>query len=522
MSIFRETFVHCPCSLFKIFLRTKLTSKFEQSVDLQCKSEATKDNTKKTDFQRGIGLLEKSLNYLIPLANTVINSLDYIKLTVLRFIRSGHLRRGDSHINSSRSEAIHFPKSKSPKTWLEFMKRFGMIFLFCFGRKKGPQMDLFNFKKKDIETSKKSTTTKKQATEDNIIKDDNGHIEIHGFRKPLDISKSSLSLIQNYVLQDKPRLRAKTTNETIKKEKESWSPLDSIYKPTMPIKWLRTGSAPDIAYEVWHSPPEVYDWVYGFDADCEPPDRHRLKWNWLYRSWGYYSQHEVLHRCTLYSFMKAQRRCARKEFWQVFDLENTFRVELQLLGLHLWFVKCRCVDLGLPLSSKLSSRLFKMMVEQLPNRFRKNIEGLKTQWQQNCEKALLHLMVSLDNASDDFKKDDQAYAKTIWKGYTYTCMYMYTFLFFFFFLLCVECNSELYLSDRDMDHDVLYLWTEYILREKQNLEKISRNDFFNGWWAYGPVPSLDDRARIRQKLIDGHSTISSLLSQTQTGTTYYF
>lgn len=73
--------------------------------------------------------------------------------------------------------------------------------------------------------------------------------------------------------------------------------------------------APPIAYQVWHSPPEVYDRVYGFESDCEPPDRHNIQWKWLYKAWGYYSDREVRYRCGLYCYMKAQRRCARQEFW---------------------------------------------------------------------------------------------------------------------------------------------------------------------------------------------------------------
>ena len=55
--------------------------------------------------------------------------------------------------------------------------------------------------------------------------------------------------------------------------------------------------SPSSAYEIWHSPPEVYDRIYGFESDCEPPDRHNISWNWLYKLWGYYSDREVRYRC---------------------------------------------------------------------------------------------------------------------------------------------------------------------------------------------------------------------------------
>ena len=45
--------------------------------------------------------------------------------------------------------------------------------------------------------------------------------------------------------------------------------------------------APTIALEIWNTSPEVYDRVYGFEADCEPPDRDNISWNWLYKLWGY-------------------------------------------------------------------------------------------------------------------------------------------------------------------------------------------------------------------------------------------
>ena len=102
--------------------------------------------------------------------------------------------------------------------------------------------------------------------------------------------------------------------------------------------------SPAIAYEIWHSPPEVYDKIYGFESDCEPPDRHNISWKWLYKLWGYYSEREIRYRCALYTYMKSQRRCMNEQFWEIFELENTFRVELQLLCLHIWFAKIRMTD----------------------------------------------------------------------------------------------------------------------------------------------------------------------------------
>ncbi|ETO18964.1 hypothetical protein RFI_18278 [Reticulomyxa filosa] len=231
-------------------------------------------------------------------------------------------------------------------------------------------------------------------------------------RKALDPSKSSLSFFQKRVLEDKKKKDRNRANKKavipgIESAREvsslDTSPLPSIYEPTMPLSRLKKAvvvtavsnnnnsddndddmdsndntivkRSPVIAYQVWHSPPEVYDAIYGFDADCEPPDRHNLKWNWLYKAWGYYSERKFFHRCCLYAFVKAQRRCARNEFWKIFELENSFRVQLQLLGLHMWLVKCRCLQFPMPKSVKLSRKMFQTMTEQLPNRFAKHIQG---------------------------------------------------------------------------------------------------------------------------------------------------
>jgi len=236
--------------------------------------------------------------------------------------------------------------------------------------------------------------------------------------------------------------------------------------------------SPRIAYEIWHSPPEVYDMIYGFESDCEPPDRHNISWRWLYTLWGYYSGREIRYRCGLYTYMKAQRRCMNEAFWEIFELENTFRVELQLLCLHIWIAKIRMIDgWGLKQGHKLVYKAFKCFFDQLPNRFGQHLRGSKSKWEQDCQQACLHFAVSLDHAKEDYESgDEMAFAKVIW--------------------------NELYLSNRDMQHDLLYLWTEYIVQELESMKKVSNNEFINGWWRFGKIPSIEDRARVRQRIID--------------------
>lgn len=126
-------------------------------------------------------------------------------------------------------------------------------------------------------------------------------------------------------------------------------------------------SLPDRIYDIWFEKPEVDDPIYGLDPDCEcphlfvsqtkggySPNVHRFMLS-LYEMWGYFSEREIRHRCSMFSYMKAQRRCARPQFWEIFDLEDSFLVELQILAVHLWCVddisikveSCRVTDFDL-------------------------------------------------------------------------------------------------------------------------------------------------------------------------------
>eukprot|EP00484_Ammonia_sp_Unknown_P023516 CAMPEP_0197024826 /NCGR_PEP_ID=MMETSP1384-20130603/5312_1 /TAXON_ID=29189 /ORGANISM="Ammonia sp." /LENGTH=422 /DNA_ID=CAMNT_0042453281 /DNA_START=78 /DNA_END=1346 /DNA_ORIENTATION=+ len=336
----------------------------------------------------------------------------------------------------------------------------------------------------DTATSSSSTSNAPSKTNQDpnaVTTGNEKHIEVHAYRSLITIAPEpdqiklddlSLSFTERQAAKHQKRTHAKliekldecSANHELDESEENLKSMG---------KW-----SPAIAYEIWHSPPEVYDKIYGFEADCEPPDRHNISWKWLYKLWGYYGEREVRYRCALYTYMKAQRRCMNEQFWEVFELENTFRVELQLLCLHIWFAKIRMIDgWGLQKGHKLCYKTFKMFFEQLPNRFGQHLSGSKSRWEQDCQQACLHFAVSLDHAKEDYESgDQQAFSKVIW--------------------------NELYLSNRDMQHDLLFLWTEYILQELDRMKQVSNNEFLNGWWKFGPIPTAEDRTRVRKRIID--------------------
>ena len=162
---------------------------------------------------------------------------------------------------------------------------------------------------------------------------------IHSDPDEIDINELSLSFTERRAA----RMQKKNQKKLVSKLGHEPTEDDWLDESDKNIKSMGKWS-PAIAYEIWHSPPEVYDKIYGFESDCEPPDRHNISWKWLYKLWGYYSEREVRYRCALYTYMKAQRRCMNEQFWEIYELENTFRVELQLLCLHIWFAKIRMTD----------------------------------------------------------------------------------------------------------------------------------------------------------------------------------
>mmetsp|Transcript_48145 Transcript_48145/g.79805 ORF Transcript_48145/g.79805 Transcript_48145/m.79805 type:complete len:389 (-) Transcript_48145:39-1205(-) len=342
----------------------------------------------------------------------------------------------------------------------------------------------------DIVEPSTSTAPSPSVDDTRKLTGDEQHIEVHAFRSLITIAPEpdninlndlSLSFTERKAAQHLQRLRQH------RQQQHDTKTISSSTDASADDDQCMSGWSPAIAYDIWHSPPEVYDKIYGFEADCEPPDRHNISWRWLYKLWGYYSEREVRYRCALYAYMKAQRRCMNEAFWVTFELENTFRVELQLLCLHVWMAKVRMMQgWGVHRGHKLCYKTFKVFFDQLPNRFGQHLSGSKSRWQQDCQQACLHFAVSLDHAKEDYESggDRQAFAKVVW--------------------------NELYLSNRDMQHDLLSLWTEYIVQELYHLEHdISNDEFINGWWRFGSIPSVQDRARVREQIIEEFEKIET-------------
>ena len=59
-----------------------------------------------------------------------------------------------------------------------------------------------------------------------------------------------------------------------------------------------------------------------------------------------------------------------------FFLEDTFRVELQVLAVHMWLIKQRCQTLEQPEGAKISKQAFWAMFEDLCYRYERHIVGL--------------------------------------------------------------------------------------------------------------------------------------------------
>eukprot|EP01083_Nonionella_stella_P022530 62327_1 len=240
---------------------------------------------------------------------------------------------------------------------------------------------------------------------------------------------------------------------------------------------------PDNIYKYWLEKPEVDDPIYGLDPDCESPYLYVSSTQMLqfYKLWGYFREREIRHRCAMFSYMKAQRRCARPQFWEIFDLTDTFLVELQILAVHLWIIKTRMHLFQSPISNELSYETFRIMFNELGVRFEKHISGSEIRWESDCQHACLYLAAALDEVWDNYQLNSNHYnpyifAKVIW--------------------------SEIYLLNQNVSLDVLYLWSKYIFDEMNELRKVSDFNFLNGWWKFGELPSIQDREMTAKEIIE--------------------
>ena len=249
---------------------------------------------------------------------------------------------------------------------------------------------------------------------------------------------------------------------------------------------------PDSVYKFWFEKPEVQDPIYGLDQDCEcphlfvsmenggySPKIHKAMIK-LYKVWGYFNEREIRHRCSMFAYMKAQRRCARPEFWEIFDLEDNFLVELQILAVHLWIIKTRMNSFASPVCNNLSYEMFRIMFNEFGVRFEKHISGSRIRWESDCQHACLYLATALDEVWDNYQINGNHYnpyifAKVIW--------------------------SEIYLLNENVSLDVLYLWSKYIYDQMMAIKKVSDFDFLNGWWKFGEIPTMEDREQTKYDII---------------------
>eukprot|EP01084_Bolivina_argentea_P078647 142725_1 len=254
----------------------------------------------------------------------------------------------------------------------------------------------------------------------------------------------------------------------------------------------------DSVYKIWYTKPEVDDPIYGLDPDCECPylfvhtNKLMLK---LYDIWGYLNEREIRHRCAMFSYMKAQRRCALMQFWEIFDLQDNFLVELQILAIHLWIIKTRMNHFNSPICNELSYETFRIMFNEFGVRFEKHISGSRIRWESDCQHACLYLAVALDE---------------VWDNYTRTSLHQYNP-----YIFAKVIWTEIYLLNENVSLDVLYLWSKYIFDEMNNLRSVNDFDFLNGWWTFGELPTIENRKQtendIKQfmKMYNGKSNIDS-------------
>jgi len=254
---------------------------------------------------------------------------------------------------------------------------------------------------------------------------------------------------------------------------------------------------PEHIYKFWEEKPEVHDPIYGLDPDCESPHlfvsiehggysptMHKTVLS-LYKWWGYFTEREIRHRCAMFSYMKAQRRCARAEFWDRFDLEDNFLVELQILAVHLWIIKTRMNHFAAPVCNQLSYEMFRIMFNEFGVRFEKHISGSRERWESDCQHACLYLAVALDQVWDNYQLNNRQ-----------TQLYHYNP-----YIFAKVIWSEIYLLNENISLDVLYLWSKYIFDEIMALRKVNDFEFLNGYWRFGELPTVLRREQTKADIV---------------------
>lgn len=127
-----------------------------------------------------------------------------------------------------------------------------------------------------------------------------------------------------------------------------------------------------------------------------------------------------------------------------------------------------------PEGSKLSKQAFWAMFEDLCYRYERHIIGLISKWEKDCQTIVFSICLALDGAQEDFPEDPEAYAKAAWEN--------------------------MYLKNKNMQYDVLYLWSEYLERESKALQQVEDRDFILGYWEFGDIPTPEDLLLLRKLL----------------------
>ncbi|ETO14080.1 hypothetical protein RFI_23288, partial [Reticulomyxa filosa] len=206
-------------------------------------------------------------------------------------------------------------------------------------------------------------------------------------------------------------------------------------------------------------------------------------WTWNYKKCllklsGYFSERELRHRCCFYSYLKASRKASQKEFWKTFQLDDVFRVELQLLCVHLWIIKTRMLVFPAPIAHQLAYEVFKILFHEVflfvyfvwcEICYTKFVH-----WENNCQIQCLNFACALDDAiaipSDSLKNES-------WNGEAQKAALMEVIW------------REIYMRNSGTDEHLLHLWVQYIANEINRLKRVSDLNFINGWWTFGKIPT---------------------------------
>jgi len=277
------------------------------------------------------------------------------------------------------------------------------------------------------------------------------------------LSRIALSCQTNSRCRYNKRSYAAGSNERLKKSSER----NTSLKPEGQEK------------EIWAETDDEIDELQDIDnvvRRVRTYEPKKKKHEWLLTLMGYNLPGERRHRAAHFIYHKCLQHTMNPQFARIFSLEDSFRIELQMLCLHMWIAKTRCLSMKDPEEGrKLNKAAFNMMFGDFACRYAKHISGFVTKWERDCQQVCFQLALSMDHAQQDFEDDPESFSKVMWQ--------------------------YVYLSDPNMDHEVLYLWSDYITYEIDTLKDISDEEFMKGWWDFSPPPCDAKLSEVRQRLL---------------------